>query len=74
MVTDVRTDLDPPQVLGYLLPSRSRRELRADRILALDVPNAPNPPNALNAPATPNAGTAPVLPAGPTSRHEYESP
>lgn len=35
-VTGVRTDLDPPRVLGYLLPSRSRRELRADRILAID--------------------------------------
>lgn len=35
-VTGVRTDLDPPRVLGYLLPSRSRREFRADRILALD--------------------------------------
>jgi DNA polymerase-3 subunit epsilon len=34
-VTGVRTDLDPPRVLGYLLPSRSRRELRADRILAI---------------------------------------
>ena len=39
-VTGVRTDLDPPRVLGYLLPSRSRRELRADRILAI----APHPP------------------------------
>jgi DNA polymerase III subunit epsilon len=38
-VTGVRTDLDPPRVLGYLLPSRSRRELRADRILAI----APHP-------------------------------
>jgi DNA polymerase-3 subunit epsilon len=35
-ITEVRTDLDPPQVLGYLLPSRSRRELRADRILAIE--------------------------------------
>ncbi|WP_081865564.1 3'-5' exonuclease [Chondromyces apiculatus] len=35
-ITGVRTDLDPPLVLGYLLPSRSRRELRADRILALE--------------------------------------
>lgn len=35
-VTGVRTDLDPPRVLGYLLPSRSRRELRADRILAIE--------------------------------------
>jgi DNA polymerase-3 subunit epsilon len=38
-VTGVREDLDPPRVLGYLLPSRSRRELRADRILAI----APRP-------------------------------
>jgi DNA polymerase-3 subunit epsilon len=36
-VTAVRTDLDPPRVLGYLLPSRSRRELRADRILAIEA-------------------------------------
>jgi len=35
VVTEVRTDLDPPRVLGYLLPSRGRRELRADRILAI---------------------------------------
>lgn len=35
-VTSVRTDLDPPRVLGYLLPTRSRRELRADRILAIE--------------------------------------
>lgn len=35
-VTSVRTDLDPPRVLGYLLPSRSRRELRADRILHIE--------------------------------------
>ena len=35
-ITGVRTDLDPPLVLGYLLPSRSRREFRADRILALE--------------------------------------
>lgn len=41
-VTSVRTDLDPPRVLGYLLVTRSRRELRADRILAIDP--APAPP------------------------------
>ena len=35
-VTAVRTELDPPRVLGYLLPSRSRRDLRADRILAIE--------------------------------------
>jgi DNA polymerase-3 subunit epsilon len=38
-ITGVRTDLDPPRVLGYLLPSRSRRELRADRILAIEPPD-----------------------------------
>lgn len=35
-VTNVRTDLDPPRVIGYLLPSRAQRELRADRILCID--------------------------------------
>lgn len=37
VVTAVRTDLDPPRVLGYLLPTRSRRELRADRILSIEA-------------------------------------
>jgi DNA polymerase-3 subunit epsilon len=32
----VRTDLDPPRVMGYQLPGRGRRELRADRILRID--------------------------------------
>lgn len=36
VVTAVRTDLDPPRVLGYLDASRGRRELRADRILAIE--------------------------------------
>jgi DNA polymerase III subunit epsilon len=36
-VTAVRTDLDPPVVLGYLDPGRGRRELRADRILSLEI-------------------------------------
>lgn len=35
VVTLLRTDLDPPHVLGYLLPGRGRRELRADRILSV---------------------------------------
>lgn len=30
--------LDPPRVIGYQLPGRGRRELRADRILRLDLP------------------------------------
>ena len=29
-------DLDPPRVIGYQLPGRGRRELRADRILRVD--------------------------------------
>jgi DNA polymerase-3 subunit epsilon len=33
IVTEVCVGLDPPRVLGYLLPGRGRRELRADRIL-----------------------------------------
>jgi len=33
IVTEVLPLLDPPRVLGYLLPGRGRRELRADRIL-----------------------------------------
>lgn len=44
-LTAVRADLDPPRVLGYLLASRSRRELRADRILAIfSGPDAPPSP------------------------------
>lgn len=47
-ITGVRTDLDPPMVLGYLLPARSRRELRSDRILAIEPaePEAPEAPKA----------------------------
>lgn len=36
VVTEVRTGLDPPRVMGYLLPGRGRRELRADRILRVE--------------------------------------
>ena len=35
-VTSIRSDLDPPVVLGYLHQSRGRRQLRADRILAIE--------------------------------------
>lgn len=34
-VTGLRSDLDPPHVLGYQLPGRGQRELRADRILSV---------------------------------------
>jgi DNA polymerase-3 subunit epsilon len=36
VLTEVRSDLDPPRVIGYQLPGRGRRELRADRILRVD--------------------------------------
>jgi len=36
VLTEVRTGLDPPRVMGYLLPGRGRRELRADRILRVE--------------------------------------
>lgn len=36
VLTEVRSALDPPRVLGYLLPGRGRRELRADRILKIE--------------------------------------
>jgi DNA polymerase-3 subunit epsilon len=42
IVTEVSTGLDPPRVLGYLLPGRGRRELRADRILRVG-PAQPSP-------------------------------
>lgn len=35
ILTSVRTDLDPPRVLGYSLPGRGRFDLRSDRILAI---------------------------------------
>ena len=36
MLTDVSTDTEPPRIHGYDVAGRSRRELRADRILAID--------------------------------------
>jgi DNA polymerase-3 subunit epsilon len=41
VVLEVRSDLDPPGVVGYQLPGRGRRELRADRILRVEP--APSP-------------------------------
>lgn len=38
IVSQVRTDLDPPRVLGYSLPGRGRFDLRADRILTIEAP------------------------------------
>jgi DNA polymerase-3 subunit epsilon len=36
VILEVRSDLDPPHVIGYQLPGRGRRELRADRILRVE--------------------------------------
>jgi DNA polymerase III subunit epsilon len=36
ILTEIRSDLDPPRVIGYQLPGRGRRELRTDRILRVD--------------------------------------
>lgn len=36
VVTSIDLGLDPPRVIGYQLPGRGRRELRADRILRIE--------------------------------------
>lgn len=41
VLTRIELGLDPPRVIGYQLPGRGRRELRADRILRIEtVPSA----------------------------------
>jgi DNA polymerase-3 subunit epsilon len=40
VLLEVRSDLDPPRVVGYQLPGRGRRQLRADRILRIEPPTA----------------------------------
>jgi DNA polymerase-3 subunit epsilon len=44
VLLEVRSDLDPPGVVGYQLPGRGRRQLRADRILRVDPAPAPVAP------------------------------
>jgi len=41
VLLEVRSDLDPPSIVGYQLPGRGRRQLRADRILRIEP--APDP-------------------------------
>ena len=36
VLTAIDLGLDPPRVIGYQLPGRGRRELRADRILRIE--------------------------------------
>jgi DNA polymerase-3 subunit epsilon len=43
VLLEVRSNLDPPHVVGYQLPGRGRRELRADRILRVDPASDPEP-------------------------------
>lgn len=40
IVTAVDVEHDPPRVIGYQLPGRGRRELRADRILRIEADGA----------------------------------
>jgi DNA polymerase-3 subunit epsilon len=42
ILTEVRSDLDLPRAIGYLLPGRGRRELRTDRILRVDPGKSPS--------------------------------
>ena len=44
VLLEVRSDLDPPGVVGYQLPGRGRRQLRADRILRVEPAPAPATP------------------------------
>jgi DNA polymerase-3 subunit epsilon len=46
VLLEVRSDLDPPRVVGYQLPGRGRRQLRADRILQVSPFPPPAPPQA----------------------------
>jgi DNA polymerase-3 subunit epsilon len=41
ILTEVRSDLDLPRAIGYLLPGRGRRELRTDRILRVEPGKSP---------------------------------
>lgn len=41
VLTEIVAGLDPPRVIGYQLPGRGRRELRADRILRIERSEAP---------------------------------
>ena len=43
VLLEVRSDLDPPRVVGYQLPGRGRRQLRADRILRVEPASAADP-------------------------------
>ncbi|HKQ68093.1 MAG TPA: 3'-5' exonuclease [Polyangiaceae bacterium] len=56
IITQVRTDLDPPRVLGYFLPGRGRFDLRVDRILSI----SPLSENLANTPLVPSPKAEPT--------------
>ncbi len=41
VLSEIIAGLDPPRVIGYQLPGRGRRELRADRILRIEIDGTP---------------------------------
>lgn len=41
VLKEIVAGLDPPRVIGYQLPGRGRRELRADRILRIEIDGTP---------------------------------
>ena len=47
VLVEIIAGLDPPRVIGYQLPGRGRRELRADRILRIERSSAVRPPQSL---------------------------
>ena len=45
VLVEMLAGLDPPRVIGYQLPGRGRRELRADRILRIEPLSPPQTPS-----------------------------
>ena len=54
VLVEIIAGLDPPRVIGYQLPGRGRRELRADRILRIEPVPPPQPPPPPQHPQTPS--------------------
>jgi len=54
VLVEIIAGLDPPRVIGYQLPGRGRRELRADRILRIEPVPPPQPPPPPPHPQTPS--------------------
>jgi len=52
VLTAIDLGLDPPRVIGYQLPGRGRRELRADRILRIEANSTESPRTEADAEST----------------------